>query len=99
MESIFAFLFKYRPFVFEKGHFALTAPWSTFGIVAFGLVLMGALSFSYTRVRGKSSWRDRAILASIRGATLAVILFLPFPAQAGAIHRGAAAKFSWNPDR
>src|SRR5215510_16402733 len=39
---------------------------------------MGALSFSYTRVRGKSRWRDRVILASIRGATLAVILFCLF---------------------
>ncbi|MBI4499764.1 MAG: hypothetical protein HY700_01260 [Gemmatimonadetes bacterium] len=78
MESIFAFLFKYRPFVFEKGHFALSAPWSMIGIVAFGVVVLGALSFSYTRVRGKSRWQDRVILGSIRAAALAVILFCLF---------------------
>src|SRR4051812_46334657 len=78
MESIFAFLFKYRPFVFAKGHFALSAPWSTLGIMAFGLALTGLLSYSYTRVRGKSRWQDRVILATIRGAILAVILFCLF---------------------
>ena len=78
MESIFELVFKYRPFVFEKGQFALSAPWSSLGMVAFGLLVMGVLSFTYTRVRGKSRWQDRVILASIRGATLAVLLFCLF---------------------
>ncbi len=78
MESIIAFLFKYRPLVFEKGHFALSAPWSTFGITVAGVAMVGVLSFSYTRVRGKSTWQDRVVLATIRGAALAIILFCLF---------------------
>src|SRR3989338_6577345 len=46
--------------------------------MAFGIVVLGILSFSYTRVRGKSRWQDRVILGSIRALTLAVILFCLF---------------------
>src|SRR5438105_15823532 len=75
VESLFAFLFKYRPFVFAKGHFALSAPWSALGMVAFGIVVLGALSFSYTRGRGRRTWQYRAMLGAIRGVRLAALLF------------------------
>lgn len=75
METVFEFLFKYRPFVFEKGHFALGAPGSTVGFGLFGLVIAGALVLSYTQARGKSGWRDRAILAALRVGVVGVLVF------------------------
>ncbi|MBI4419792.1 MAG: hypothetical protein HY560_03135 [Gemmatimonadetes bacterium] len=71
-------LFKYRPFVFEKGDLALTAPWSGFGVTFAGLVVGGLLAYSYTRVGARSSPLDRAALAAIRMAALVVIVFCLF---------------------
>ena len=75
MEAIFGFLFKYRPFVFEKGHFALGAPGAVVGFGLTGLVVAGVLVYSYSQARGKSAWRDRAILAALRVGVVAVLVF------------------------
>jgi len=75
VEALFAFLFKYRPFVFEKGHFALGAPGAVLGFGAVGLVVAGAMVFSYSQARGKSEWRDRVILAALRVGVVGVLVF------------------------
>lgn len=75
MDAIFAFLFKYRPFVFEKGHFALGAPGAVLGFGLFGLVVAGVLVFSYSQARGKTAWRDRAVLAALRVGIVGVLVF------------------------
>jgi uncharacterized membrane protein len=71
LESVFAFLFKYRPFLFHKGQLVMAPPWPA----AVALVL-GALAVagSYARARGGSA-ADRATLAAVRTAALALVLF------------------------
>ena len=77
-ESLFEFLFKYRPITYEKGDFAFGAP--SVAIVA-ALLVAGAIvaaMITYRRVRAKSTPRDRAILLGLRVATLAVLLLCLF---------------------
>ena len=74
LEGIFRFLFKYRPLVFEQGDFVLAA--SRLMIIA--VLLAGAAAayalLTYRRV-GRTEWRDRMVLVSLRLAALAVIIF------------------------
>ncbi len=74
-ETVFEFLFKYRPLIFQQGDFALRASW--LGYVA--IIVAAAAAFltlrTYTQVRGNSKPRDRKILAVIRVAVLAVLAF------------------------
>ena len=74
-ESLFEFLFKYRPLIFDQGAFALRASW--FGLLAAGAAAAGAyLTFrTYLQVRGNSRPLDRAVLCGIRIAALAVVAF------------------------
>ena len=74
-ESLFEFLFKYRPLIFEQGTFALRASW--FGLLAAGAAAAGAfLTFrTYLQVRGNSRPLDRAVLTAVRIAALAVVAF------------------------
>src|ERR1035437_8285215 len=72
--ALFAFFFKYRPAVFQKGDFTFGAP----APVAL-LLLAGAASavpplLRYLRVRGKSSARDRWFLRGLRIVALVVLL-------------------------
>jgi uncharacterized membrane protein len=71
-ESVFEFLFKYRPFLFEKGRFVMAPPWPAAAFLALG---MAAVAFSYMRARGSARTRDRALLAAVRTAALALVLF------------------------
>lgn len=75
MQGIFEFLFKYRPLVFEQGDFGFGAPLSFrtwLGIA--GLIAASAVA-TYTIARGKSSVMDRGIMAGLRVALLAVLVF------------------------
>ena len=74
-EALFEFLFKYRPLIFDQGEFALRASW--FGLLAAAAAAAGAfLTFrTYLQVRGNSKPLDRAVLAGIRIAALAVLAF------------------------
>ena len=74
-ESIFEFLFKYRPLIFDQGAFALRASW--LGLLAAGAAAAGALlTFrTYLQVRGNSRPLDRAVLTAVRIAALAVVAF------------------------
>ena len=73
LETVFEFLFKYRPLIFQQGEFALRASW--LGYLA--LIVAGAAAFltlrTYSHVRGNSRPRDRMILAATRVAVLAVL--------------------------
>ena len=69
LESLFAFLFKYRPAVFEKGDFVL--------LIAGALVGVPAI-LTYAAVRGKSTRRDRWILGALRGTAILLLVFCLF---------------------
>ena len=74
-ESVFQFLFKYRPVVFEKGSLTLAASWPSY-LVALVLVAMAVPTIlKYRTVRGKTGRRDRLILTLLRASVLAIILF------------------------
>jgi uncharacterized membrane protein len=78
LESVFSFLFKYRPLVFERGDFAFTTPWPGFIIAAAAAAVAVPTVFLYGRVKGKTQRRDRAVLSVLRTCVLALLLFSLF---------------------
>ena len=78
MESVFAFLFKYRPEVFSKGDLVFGAPSSVMLLLALGLLIGGPAVMTYAGVRGKSTRRDRWILSGLRVASLVVLVLCLF---------------------
>ena len=77
LDGIFQFLFKYRPLVFEQGDFVLGASRPMqLAILAAAAAAVYAL-LSYRRV-GRTLRRDRLVLAGLRLAALAVIVFCLF---------------------
>jgi uncharacterized membrane protein len=71
-EPVFEFLFKYRPFLFEKGRFVMAAP----GIAAAGLAMGAAVvALSYRRAPGSTRRGERLALAVVRTAAFAILLF------------------------
>ncbi len=76
-DSVFQFLFKYQPLVFEQGAFV----WgSSRWMVSSVLVASGAATyalFTYRQVQGQAP-RDRAILIGLRLAVLAVLAICLF---------------------
>ena len=74
LESVFEFLFKYKPFVFGRGDLVLSSPWTS---LLFGVVLAAVavpVLRRYRDVGGKSTPRDRAILMTLRVGVLALLL-------------------------
>ena len=74
-ESVFEFLFKYRPLVYSKGDFAFAAPQSvtTFVIVALVAAIPAALTYAW--VTAESTRRDRIVMATSRVALFALLGF------------------------
>jgi uncharacterized membrane protein len=75
MQSLFEFLFKYRPLIFDQGEFAFRASWVGYlAVVAAGVA--GFLTLrTYLAVRGNSQPTDRTVLTGLRLAALAVLVF------------------------
>lgn len=77
-ESLFQFLFEYRPNVFRQGDFRFSPPAGA-SLAAAVVVAAVVLAFvSYRLLRSRVEWRRRAVLAGLRVAALAVILFCLF---------------------
>src|SRR3990170_2083171 len=74
-ESVFEFLFKYRPVVFEKGSLTLAASWPSYLVALLVVVAAVPTVLRYRRVAGKTGGRDRFILTALRASVLALILF------------------------
>jgi uncharacterized membrane protein len=87
VESIFAFLFKYRPVLFREGDFAFGASWPVATVLGVaGIVALGALvTYAWTGSRsGPPGFaagpgrRDRLVMGGLRLATFGVLLFCLF---------------------
>ena len=78
LESLFAFLFKYRPAVFEKGDFAFGSPTSVIVLLIAGALVGVPAILTYAAVRGKSTRRDRWILGALRGTAILLLVFCLF---------------------
>ena len=75
MDRIFEFFFKYRPLVFEQGDFTFAAPGTVrMWLLAAGVVGAAAVA-SYTVARAKSTVFDRGIMAGLRVALFALLVF------------------------
>ena len=78
-ESVFEFLFKYRPLVFQEGDFTLRATWTVYIVATLAAAAVAVLTLqTYARARGRSRRVDRSVLAGLRLAALAVLLFCLF---------------------
>ncbi len=73
-ESVFEFLFKYRPVVFEKGRLAFATPWPIYATLAASLLVLALVLYTYSRTRTRSR-RDTVILSALRAAAFVLILF------------------------
>ncbi len=74
-ERLFAFLFKYRPVVFDQGELALGTPWPLGLILGVGAVAAAAVVILYSRSAGSLDRRDRVVLTALRIGALAVLVF------------------------
>ncbi len=77
-ETLFQFLFEYRPHVFRQGDFRFAPP---AGAPVAAVVVIAALAIafiSYRLLRSRVQWRERALLGVLRVAALAIILFCIF---------------------
>ena len=74
MESIFEFLFKYRPGLFRQGDLILRGPWPLATLVLAALAVAAVVAFSYRRPSGRAGSMDRGVMAALRTAALAVLV-------------------------
>jgi len=78
LESLFTFLFEYRLTVFRQGDFRFAPPAGA-PVAAAIVVAAVAIAFvSYRVLRTRVQWRERAVLAALRLAALAIVLFCIF---------------------
>ncbi|HTM27232.1 MAG TPA: glutamine amidotransferase [Vicinamibacterales bacterium] len=77
-ESLFQFLFEYRPQVFRQGDFRFAPPAGTPIAAAVVVAALVVAFVSYRVLRSRVRWRERAVLAVLRVAALALVLFCIF---------------------
>ncbi len=75
MQSIFEFLFKYRPLVFAEGRLTFQAPLPLATMLIVIAVIGAVAVWTYLRLGGRVRPRDRILLAGLRVAALAVLAF------------------------
>ncbi len=75
MDGLFEFFFKYRQIVFEQGDFAFAAPASVRTWLGIAGVIGASAVATYTIARGKSSVLDRGVMAGLRVALIAALVF------------------------
>jgi len=74
MDSLFELLFKYRPLLFEQGELSLAASWPVWLLVVGGLAVALPVILSYAGPRGEAGPLERAALAGIRLAIVALLV-------------------------
>jgi uncharacterized membrane protein len=79
LDSVFQLLFKYRPIIFQEGEFRLVPTTGAYvaAIVVVAAIAATVLTYRAAGMRGAAA-RHRAVLMSLRVATLALMLFCLF---------------------
>ena len=73
MTTVFEFLFKYRPVLFQEGDLTFLSPWPLTLVAVAAAVLAVPALLSYLLARGRSRRRDRWVLGALRTALLALL--------------------------
>ncbi|MDX1567183.1 MAG: glutamine amidotransferase [Longimicrobiales bacterium] len=74
MDSLFEFLFKYRPLLYEQGELTLAASWPIWAVVGIGALIALVALVTYLPERGTAGPADRGVLAGLRVLALAVLI-------------------------
>jgi uncharacterized membrane protein len=78
MESIFTFLFKYPPLLFQEGDFVLLSPWPLLVTAAVIAVVAAVGIWTYTRTPGRATLVEKGVMVGLRLAALGVLIFCLF---------------------
>ena len=78
LESLFRLLFNYRPVVFQQGEFRLVPSTGSYVAAVLVAVAIGATFLTYRAAKSKADARHRIVLAVMRTAILALVLFCLF---------------------
>ncbi|HUF67985.1 MAG TPA: glutamine amidotransferase [Longimicrobiales bacterium] len=74
-QTIFEFLFKYRPLVFTEGRLTFQSPIGIALLIPVVVLVVALAMWTYRSVAGKATDRDRVVLATLRACALAIIAF------------------------
>lgn len=74
-ETVFQFLFKYRPVVFDRGDLEFGSGLPNYALVPLILTAVTLIVLGYLRVRGRLRGFDRGVLLALRLGVLAIVLF------------------------
>ena len=77
-DSLFAFFFKYSPYVFEQGELRLALSSPVYIAVALAAAAALATVLTYRSAPGDASWLDRAVLITLRLCLVGLVLFCLF---------------------
>ena len=78
VDALFQALFRYCPVVFEQGEFRFDAGPGSLAALAVGAAFIVAAVVTYRRARVRGRVRDRIVLAALRTAIFALVLFCLF---------------------
>ncbi len=76
MSSLFEFLFKYRPVLFQEGELSFLSPWPVTMVAAAAVLLGVPAVLTYMLARGRSRRLDRWVLGALRAALFLVLFFI-----------------------
>ncbi len=76
MTGLFSFLFKYRPFLFERGTLALRPPWSMLATLILVAAALAASYILYLRAAKSLPSYYRFVLAGLRALPLLVLIVI-----------------------
>jgi uncharacterized membrane protein len=77
-DSLFQLLFSYRPIIFEQGEFRLVPTAGSYVAAALAVAAIAITILTYRAARSSSDARHRMVLATIRTATLLLVLLCLF---------------------
>ncbi|MBR9988638.1 MAG: VWA domain-containing protein, partial [Gemmatimonadetes bacterium] len=75
MESVFTFLFKYRPFLFQEGELVFQPPLPAVVLVLVAAAAIGLVAWTYRRPVAKARTGDRIALTALRSAAFVLLFF------------------------